>query len=71
MFFTKRGINDKIDRNFQSNLTLYKFDQSTKIGVRTLGVDTKFNSQSINEHLSQFLSINTQPNSLLVNTSVR
>ena len=38
MFFTKKGINDKNDKNFQSNLTLYKLDQSTKSGVRTLGV---------------------------------
>ena len=35
----KRGINDKNDKNFLSNLTLYKLDQSTKAKVRTLGVN--------------------------------
>ena len=38
MFFTKKGISDKNDKNFQSNLILYEPDQSTKIGVKTLGV---------------------------------
>ena len=45
MFFTKRGsitkrgIDDKNDKNFSSNLTLYKLDLSTIIGIRTLGVN--------------------------------
>ena len=38
MFFTKRGINDKNDKKFLSNLTLCELDQSTKIGVRILEV---------------------------------
>ena len=37
MFFTKRGINDKDDKKIQSNLTLYKLDQSMQTKVRTLG----------------------------------
>ena len=35
MFFTK-GINDINGKHFQSNLTLHKLDQSTKIGVMIL-----------------------------------
>ena len=47
MFFTKREINDKNDKNFQSNLTLYEPNQNTKIGLRTLKVNflyIKYNS---------------------------
>ena len=40
MFFTKRGINDKNEKNFLSYLTLYKPDQSTKIEARTLGINS-------------------------------
>ena len=38
MFITKREINDKNDKKIQSNLTLYKSNQSTKIGVMIFGV---------------------------------
>ena len=46
MISTKRIINDKNDKNFQSNLTLYEHDRSTKTKVRTLGVkfELEFNS---------------------------
>ena len=40
MFSNKKGINDKNDKIFQSNLTLYKLDQSTKNEVRTLILKT-------------------------------
>ena len=32
-----KGINDKNNRNLQSNLPLYELDQSTKIRAKTLG----------------------------------
>ena len=38
MFITKREINDKNDKKIQSNLTFYKSNQSTKIGVMIFGV---------------------------------
>ena len=39
MFFTKRRINDKNGKSFQSNLTLYKPNQSTKSRIKTLRVN--------------------------------
>ena len=50
MFFTKKRINDKNNKNFQSNLTLYKHDQSTKIGIKTFEVE-----------LPSFLLVNSFP----------
>ena len=39
LFFTKRKISGQNNKNFYSNLTLYEADQSTKTGVRTLGIN--------------------------------
>ena len=38
LFFTKRGINDKNDKIFKENLTLYVVDRSTRSGVKALEV---------------------------------
>ena len=39
MFFTKKRINDKNDKNLQSNLTFDKLDQNARTKVWTLEVN--------------------------------
>ena len=38
MFFTKKRINDKNEKNYQSNLSLHELNQSTKTKVKILEV---------------------------------
>ena len=45
MLFLKREINNRNDKNFQSNLILYKLNGSLKIEFRTLEVNWAFNSK--------------------------
>ena len=42
MFFTKRGINKKIDKNLQSNVTLYKLTKVQKLKSGLKGLNCVF-----------------------------